>query len=120
MRAGGPTRIGAISPNLAASTTPSIEILSHGCATAVVTGGSCWAACTSRSYRSRRSSDLVFIATFSSASSRCLIPADLRRWTGEHGLDAFEPATTLRWKGAARDKYPTHHPQRLLTFPTVV
>ena len=39
MRAGGPTRIGAISPSFAASTTDSSEIASQGCATAVLTGG---------------------------------------------------------------------------------
>jgi len=48
VNAGGPMRTGAISPSLAASTTPSIEISSHGCATAVVTGGSRRAASTSR------------------------------------------------------------------------
>src|SRR5262249_44171032 len=38
-RSGGPTRIGAIRPSLAASTAPLRETSSHGCATAVVTGG---------------------------------------------------------------------------------
>ena len=45
MRAGGPTRMGSISPSCAASTAPSIEISSQGCATAVFTGGSRCAAC---------------------------------------------------------------------------
>ena len=34
--AGGPTSSGLSSPSLAASTTPSIDVRSHGCATAVV------------------------------------------------------------------------------------
>src|SRR5271167_1766768 len=49
MRSGGPTRIGSIRPNRAASTAPLSEISSHGCATAVVTGGRLWAARSSRS-----------------------------------------------------------------------
>src|SRR6266446_5634944 len=48
-RSGGPTRIGAIRPSLAASTAPLSETSSQGCATAVVTGGSCLAARRSRS-----------------------------------------------------------------------
>src|SRR3954471_1685635 len=39
MRSIGPTRIGAMRPAFAASTTPCSELSSHGCATAVGVGG---------------------------------------------------------------------------------
>ena len=44
MRAGGPTRIGSIRPSLRASIAPPSDTSSQGCATAVVTGGSFFAA----------------------------------------------------------------------------
>src|SRR6516162_7044769 len=121
MRAAGPTRIGAISPSWAASTTPSIEIRSQGWATAVVTGGSCCAACTSRSYRSRGPLASVSICLpHPLPALRRLVPADLRGRTGEHCLDALEPPAALFREGAARSEHPTHQRQRLIALPAIV
>ena len=52
MRAGGPTRIGSIRRSLRASTAPPSDTSSHGCATAVATGGSFCAASIRRRYLS--------------------------------------------------------------------
>ena len=52
MRAGGPTRIGSIRRSLRASTAPPSDTSSHGCATAVTTGGSFCAASIRRRYLS--------------------------------------------------------------------
>src|SRR4029079_9828572 len=46
----GPTRIGTIRPAAAASTAPRSEVSSQGCATTVLTGGSCVALAINRSY----------------------------------------------------------------------
>src|SRR6516164_2440387 len=117
MRVGGPTRIGAINPSCAASTTPSIEIRSQGCATAVVTGGSCFAALTSRLYRSRGSPGWVSMAA---RILRCLVPPDFGTRTGENGFDAFEPPAPLLRQCAARGKHPAHQAQSLLALLPVV
>src|ERR1700739_1685494 len=119
MRLGGPTRIGAISPSRAASTAPSIEIRSQGCATAVVTGGNCFAARRSRLYRSRGSVFLVSIDPPFLGDLRRLVPADLWGRTSEHRLDAFEPAAALSGKGAPRRKHPAHQRQCLVALPAI-
>ena len=46
----GPTRIGLMRPASAASSAPLSEVSSHGCATAVTSGGSAFAAAMRRSY----------------------------------------------------------------------
>src|SRR5712672_3108246 len=117
MRAGGPTRIGAISPSRAASTIPSMEIRSQGCATAVVTGGSCRAARKSRSYRACGSLAFVFMVPLNLC---CLFPAD-RGWrTREDCLDACETTVTFLGQCTARSKHATHHGERLLAVPAIL
>src|SRR5262249_41087712 len=57
--------------------------------------------------------------TRSSATSRCLIPADLGGRTDKHRFDALEPFAPLFGKGAARREYPTHQRQRLFALPAI-
>src|SRR3954454_19155246 len=46
----GPTKIGMMMPASAASTGPRSDVSSQGCATTVLTGGTCLALAISRSY----------------------------------------------------------------------
>jgi hypothetical protein len=70
----GPTRIGLISPTSPASTDPLREVSSQGCATAVASGSSFFAAAIRRSYFScRRKVDAVeFSFMVRSFSSSCV------------------------------------------------
>ena len=122
MRAGGPTRIGAIRPSLAASTAPSSEIRSQGCATAVVTGGSLL----------RRSQQPVvalafgrfgFVSMAALISRRQFTLPCARPFSGggppNRASMRFEPPAAFFGQGAARIEDAADQRQRRLALPAI-
>src|SRR5689334_8147284 len=108
MRSTGPTRIGSISRNRAASTAPCRDTSSHGCAMATLIAGSAWAALISRWYFSCGASCPADSGMF------CLGLAALRGPWREHRLDLLQTALAfVRHLAAGRENLVQHLKRRL-------
>src|SRR5690242_3760066 len=108
MRSTGPTRIGSISRNRAASTAPCRDTSSHGCAMATLIAGSAWAALISRWYFSCGTYCPVDSGMF------CLGLAALRGPWREHRLDLLQTALAfVRHLAAGRENLVQHLKRRL-------